>query len=101
MPECTPSLPQIDNPRVLKIYVHGSMIPPSVLTLHLTLAVLAAAAVRRAAQDADTNAERVSGEAVLAVLLARDIAGAVTALFQEIRVLGGGSGCWGAQSLAG
>lgn len=78
------------------------MIPPSALTLlHLTLAVLAAAAVRRAAQDADTNAERVSGEAVLAIFLARDIAGAVAALFEEGRVLGGGSDCWGAQGLAG
>lgn len=83
------------------MYVHGSMIPPSALTFHLTLAVLAAAAVRRAAQDANTNAERVSGEAVLAIFLARDIAGAVAALFEEGHVLGGGSGCWGAQGLAG
>lgn len=101
MPECTPSLPQIDNPCVLKIYVHGSIIPPSVLTLHLTLAVLAAAAVRRAAQDADTNAEQISGEAVLAVLLARDIAGAVAAPFDEGHFFDAGSICWGAEGLAG
>lgn len=75
--------------------------PPSAFILPLTLAVLAAAAVRRAAQDADTNAERVRGEAVLAVLLARGIAGAVTALFEEIRVLGDGGDCWDAQGLAG
>lgn len=86
---------------MLKMYLRGSMIPPSSLTLPLTLAVLAAAAVRRAAQDANTNAERVSGEAILAVLLARDIAGAVAALFEEGRVLGGRSDCWGAKGLVG
>lgn len=75
--------------------------PPRALTLHLTLAVLAAAAVWRAAQDTNTNAERVSGKAVLAVLLARNIASAVAALFEEGRILSGGSGCRGAQGLAG
>lgn len=57
------------------------MIPPLAFDHPLTLAVLAAAAVRCAAQDANTNAERVSGEAILAVFLTRDIASAVAALF--------------------
>lgn len=77
------------------------MIPPLAFALPLTLAVLAAAAVRRAAQDANTNAERVSGEAVLAVFLARDIASAVAALFEEGHILGSGTDCWRAQALAG
>lgn len=76
-------------------------LPPSASIIQSTLAVLAAAAVRRAAQDANTNAERIGREAVLAVLLARDITSAVAALFEESRVLGGGSDCWGAQGLAG
>lgn len=64
--------------------------------------MLAAAAVRRAAEDAGTDSHCVAFEAVLAVLLALDVASAVAdALLEEGVVNGGQGGRRGAQGLAG
>lgn len=69
--------------------------PPSP-TLSLAFALLAAAAVGCTTQDASTNSGRVRGKAVLAVLLARDVAFAVAALLEGERALGVRIDCWGA-----
>lgn len=65
--------------------------------LHLTLAVRAAAAVRRARQHASSGRHSV-GEAVHAVVLAIDVAVAVAALLEE-RIQTGLGERGGAESL--